>query len=406
MNLQAESIKDPGISQGYSPSLNNKKIAFLGNQIAWGGGAKSLLLLLKSLSGTEAKFYLFATRCQSEEMKQEFEKYVEFVKIFPLPELVSAQTQSVQSNSADIDENEFNMENVQTFTGMLRELSIDILHINNSVFTPIYKNIKNNSNVKIVTHVREWIHWNEVHEKQKFIIDNILTYSDGIICISNTESEVFQGHKNLHIIPNPFDFEELNAMDNNTDAVKKKNGINLNSAVVGMMSSFQKNKGPLLFFKSLNHIKKHMDQESKVTFVMLGQDKPSILNRLKARMIKFLGRESYFCFEYIKTVENKQNDITVRPSLTNDPWGRDIIEYMAMKKPVIATGTSEFFIKDELTGYLIESNNYILLAEKIHYLLRNEKKRKQIGQAAFDAISAQCKINFFRKKLLAVYSSI
>jgi len=79
---------------------------------------------------------------------------------------------------------------------------------------------------------------------------------------------------------------------------------------------------------------------------------------------------------------------------------------MAMKKPVIATGTSEFFIKDELTGYLIESNNYILLAEKIHYLLRNEKKRKQIGQAAFDAISAQCKINFFRKKLLAVYSSI
>ena len=52
-------------------------------------------------------------------------------------------------------------------------------------------------------------------------------------------------------------------------------------------------------------------------------------------------------------VEMKLADFLVRPSISNDPWGRDVIEGMSMGRVVIATGNFNGFIKNGENGFLI-----------------------------------------------------
>ena len=51
--------------------------------------------------------------------------------------------------------------------------------------------------------------------------------------------------------------------------------------------------------------------------------------------------------------EMKLADFIVRPSCSNDPWGRDVIEGMSLGKVVIATGDFSGFIKNGENGFLI-----------------------------------------------------
>jgi glycosyltransferase involved in cell wall biosynthesis len=400
-------------------------IAFLGNQIAWGGGAKSLLLLIRSLYGHDFNIFLFVTDISSKSMKTEFEKYVTSVKMIKLPEIVGAQNESLEENHARVFEEQFDFKSIELFALELNRLKIDILHINNSVFSPVYHIIKSYTKVKIVTHIREWLHWNGIHDKQKYMIQNINNYSDAIICISNTEAEVFKDHPCLYIVPNAFDFEELKSINLKEDSAKRFYGIDPDSLAVGMMSSFMENKGVLDFLKALDYLKESYFDVPNIKFIFLGQSLPNNYVRLKALIKSSFGNHSFLLevYKFIKEhnllddvifFSNRANvlgiincfDIAVRPSYSGDPWGRDIIEYMALSKPIIATGKSDFFIKPDKTGFLIPIHDYKKMAEKIYWLLKNEKERINMGAFARTEIYRKCNLDVFRTQLLNVYNSV
>jgi len=401
------------------------RIAFLGNQIAWGGAAKSLLLLIKSISNQNDKLYLFVTHCSSQEMKKEFEQYVEFVKLVNLPEITSAQTQSLRDNKQNINEKKLDLTQTEFFAEELNHMGIDILHINNSVFSAVYKTVKSRTNIKIVSHIREWIDWNGIHQKQKFMIDSIKNNSDAIICISNKEAQAFKQHPNLSIIPNPFDFQELEYIDKNIKNIKSKLHIAENTFLVGMMGCFDRNKGALDFLKALDYLKRNKYNIEDVKFIVLGGEIDTNPNVFKQSLRKILGRNTfhYEVYRFLKKenlfnevifLSNRGNileivnsfDVAVRPSYSGDPWGRDIIEYMALRKPIVATGSSEFFIKNGETGFLVPPGDYSALAEKIYWLFMNKNERIEIGQRAFNHIFIKCNMEVFRSNILQVYSTL
>lgn len=403
---------------------NQLRIAFISNQISWGGAPKSLLLLIKSLNNQNFKLYLYSTRCVSQEMKTEFEQYVEFVKLIKLPEIKSAQTENIKENIQKVDINRFSFSTVELLAKELNDLNIDILHLNNSVFSPIYKTIKDQTRVKIITHVREWIDWNGIHNKQKFMYNTIMNDSDAIICISNTEAQLFKQHTNLYVIPNPFDFHELESCEWNIDQVKSKLTINKNHFIVGMIGR-TRNKGTLDFLKALVYLRSNFDDATNIKFVILGEEIPPSYNKILYFLRKLLGKSTYLqdIYKFINN-ENLSNevqflnnrkdvleiincfDIAVRPSYSGDPWGRDIIEFMALKKPVVATGTSDFFIKNGETGFLVAPRDYKKLAEKIYWLFKNKKEKNKIGERAFELIYAKCNMNEFKQKILQVYENL
>jgi len=402
-------------------SINKVNIAFLGNQIAWGGGAKSLLYLVKSLNEHVGRIYVFVTHCSSKKMKKEFEKYAVFVKVINLPELVSAQTQTLESNTAILEDISRNIGYIEEFIEHLIKLNIRILHINNSVFSEIYELIKRKTDIKIISHVRELIHWNGIHDKQKFIIDQINNFSDAIICISDNESKYFYSNDNLYIVPNPFDFSEIKLLKENSSMKKLKNDGNI---IVGMVGSFQPAKGILLLLEAIKFIKEN-NGPTNIKFVIVGKDLYSIRQVILSTILKILKIDN-FRWEILKYIlgngiydniifmRNTKNileiinffDIAVRPSLSGDPWGRDIIEYMSLKKAVVATGSSEFYIESGQNGYLVPLNNPRELGEKLLTLILNEELRSHLGVEAYRKVRKMCDYDTYHYKILNIYKSI
>jgi glycosyltransferase involved in cell wall biosynthesis len=402
-----------------------KKIAFLGNQIDWGGGAKSLLLLLKALSHCEYDLYLYVTNIKSKAMKKEFEKYVHFVKKIKLPELVSAQTETIENNLSVIAVSNINHSPTNEFIMELVALEIDILHINNSVFSPIYNSIKIRTNIIIVSHIREWIHWNGVHDKQRYIISNIIKHSDAIICISDVESEKFLEHPNLHIISNPFDFDELDQTIFDNAGIRKQYGIGNKDIVIGMMASFQRKKGLYDFIKVLSLLKNQYRIQENIKFVAIGRKKLTLIELLVESVKRNLNIDSfkYDIHRYINNhnladdiilIGKTPNvlkvincfDIAVRPSYSSDPWGRDIIEYMAMKKPIVATGSSNYYVKECKTGYLVSAKDVEQMAERILWLISNRLERDKMGDNAYKRIFKKCNYETYGSRISSIYDSL
>jgi glycosyltransferase involved in cell wall biosynthesis len=99
-------------------------------------------------------------------------------------------------------------------------------------------------------------------------------------------------------------------------------------------------------------------------------------------------------------------DIYVRPDNTAQPWGRDIIEAMALKKPVIATGTSEFYVENGVTGYLVPPKNPEKLAEKIFELINDPQKRLAMGEVGYTKIKSMCDLEEYGKKMIRIYDNL
>lgn len=357
-------------------------------------------------------------------MLKEFEELTLLVKQIQLPELVGAQTESLDDNKIAYQPRD-NADNlILTFIQELNSLDIHILHINNSVFAPIYPLLRKNCAFKIVTHVREWIHWNGIGAKQELMIRNIEENSDAIICISNIEAEPFKNHSRVRIVPNPFDFEEITSLDLDRKKTRAQLSISGSKVIVGMMGSFQKSKGVLDFFESIR-ILKNKGLLHNMRFIYLGQKPPGIYHKIKFKLFSIMGKESFFmeAHQFLRKnnllndiifLPNRKDiyeiidcfDIAVRPSFSGDPWGRDIIEYMAMKKPVIATGNSEFFIKSGENGFLIKPGNPEALSEKIYQLANDQELRQRFGQRSYETVYSLANFNEYHSKIIDIYSNI
>ena len=111
-----------------------------------------------------------------------------------------------------------------------------------------------------------------------------------------------------------------------------------------------------------------------------------------------------FTFDIYKEISTW--DIYVRPDYTGHPWGRDIIEAMAMKKPIVATGSSEFFVENGKTGFLAPPRNPQIMAEKVIELIENEEIRRDFGERGYKKIKKMCDIDEYGKRIKEIYEEL
>jgi glycosyltransferase involved in cell wall biosynthesis len=96
----------------------------------------------------------------------------------------------------------------------------------------------------------------------------------------------------------------------------------------------------------------------------------------------------------------------IRPSLNNDPWGRDIIEAMSTGKPVIATGHYDKFVKDGVNGYLIQNPDHLLLSNTMKKFIDNKELIHQFGQNSFQLASKLFNPSHNTKQIESLYDRI
>lgn len=391
------------------------KVCYLMHGIYYGGATRSLHLLLKAIDNYQVEKYIVSISCRANEIKSQLSQYVKQIKIIKQNIISNNQIHYEDYISAM---RKFDDDITQLIKFLLLN-KINILHINTSVFPHLLRIIKEAiPDLKIVTHIRELIPKYDDGRLQEFFIRNISEYSEKIICISNNEFRYFQNNSNGIVIPNPFDFSSLYGLD---PKLKSNYKISNDIVLIGMLSHFSEKKGHLEYLKTL-YLLKSLSIKKKFKFVIIGMKKSQIIKKIVKNVIAKNNYEKKV-IDFINTNSLKDHiilipytnrpldyladlDIVVRPSLEADPWGRDIIEAMALKKPIVATGTSEFFIENEKTGYLVSPRDPEQMLAKIIELINEPEKRKEFGEAGHRKIRQMCDLDEYGKKIFNIYSEL
>lgn len=384
--------------------------------IFYGGATRSLFLLLKSMRTEPFEFIIYSIGCNSDDVKTELLKYVLDFKIVKLKTISVNQVYKESFLKYVIN----SRISCKKFVDQLKEDNIQILHINSTVFPQLPEWIKKKSNIKVIVHLREWLSEGSDGIIQRFMVRKIKDYSDALIAISSNEANLFKSHNNIIVIPNPFDFTNISKVENN---FRETQNINNDTLLIGMFSHFSAAKGHLTFIRSINLIMEKTKCTHNLKFLIVGfRDKRTWLKLLVKKLIlkpdytntilktinKLHLNGKIILIPYTNDVFSilKAVDIVIRPADSADPWGRDIIEAMAFGKPVIATGYSDFFIKNNITGFLIPPKDPETLAEHIERMILDKNLREKIGSAAHNFIRKKCDILEYSKLIKEIYLSL
>lgn len=179
-------------------------------------------------------------------------------------------------------------------------------------------------------------------------------------------------------IYNGFNAIRLTALTSK-DAIR--NAFNISTKkVVGMVASFTNRKDYKSFIEAGLQVLKTYEN---VTFVAVGHGENLAFCK---KMVPAAYRDNFVFTGEQKDVESIVNTFDIGVLLTNtevhgEGISNAILEYMALGKPVVATeggGTNEIVINGS-TGYLIPTSSSDIVAERLLYLLKNDKEALQMG---------------------------
>jgi glycosyltransferase involved in cell wall biosynthesis len=289
---------------------------------------------------------------------------------------------------------------------IIHDKKIDIIY-SNSIKSHIYGSIiKLLTGKKAIWHVRD-------NFKKGFFNNFLIKYSDKIICISEyIYQQIKVPEKSKEIIYGGIDTHEWSPMqDTKKNDLRMALGLSLKTKLVAQVSQITSWKNHLDFIKSAVEI--IQDCTIEVHFLIVGDDLSGKEKRYKKQIeteILKAGLEKHFSFlGFIKDIKEiyAQIDVLVHPAI-NEPFGRAIIEAMAMGKPVVAYncgGPKEIVINNK-TGYLIEPYDYRGLAEKTIQLLESRELRIKFGKAGRTRVIEKFNIERYVKKMEEIFESI
>jgi len=200
---------------------------------------------------------------------------------------------------------------------------------------------------------------------------------------------------------NGFDFTRIEGLDSK-DSTRKLFGINT-PRVVGMVASFSEKKDYSTFVKAAHMV---LEKRDDVTFIAVGDGQyfDDIKKQIKPEFnerIRLLGKQ--------QRVLNIVNlfDIGVLATYT-EGISNSIMEYMALRKPVIATnceGNREI-VENNQTGFLVDSTNPEQIKEKIFLLLDNNKLAERIGLNGYEKLKNEFSLEVMGRQFLALYREL
>lgn len=98
----------------------------------------------------------------------------------------------------------------------------------------------------------------------------------------------------------------------------------------------------------------------------------------------------------------------IHTSVLPEPFGRVLIEGMALRKPMITPniGAGPEIVVDRETGLIVKSGDVKDLARAIISLLENPQKAGQMGKAGRARLEKHFHININVKKIVKIYTEL
>jgi len=210
------------------------------------------------------------------------------------------------------------------------------------------------------------------------------------------------GIKDVSVIPNPIDLENFKPDKERVEEIKEK--YNLQPPVILYVGALMYHKG------ILNLLKVFAEDEilRKTDFLIVGEgylrkDCEEFVKRENLKHVKFIGKVSFEDIPNFYAV----SDIVVFPSIWQEPFGRVVLEAMAVGKPVIASNVGG--VTDLLThkknGFLVEPLNNKMWAKYLNILISDEKLREKMGRIG-KILSRKFDVKVIAEKVMNLYLQV
>ena len=215
-----------------------------------------------------------------------------------------------------------------------------------------------------------------------------LHFPDVLIANSKATAESYSSfvrkNQRIEIVYNGVDLEEYSPSENGS-TVRKRYGIGDNKFLIGMISRITRTKRQDVFIKAMAEVVKIYPD---VCALIIGETKidrsENYLEELQQLVKELKIGDKVIFTGFIDNMKElyESIDLLVLPSLA-EPFGRVLIEAMAMEKPVIATraGGAAEIVENGVTGLLVPPDDINGLAKAIVKMLEDEDNRKRMGKA-------------------------
>jgi len=236
-----------------------------------------------------------------------------------------------------------------------------------------------------------------------------LRYADKTIAVSHKIKTSLEAsgvpEDKLCVIENGIDIEAcLEARNNEREIIRHELGLKGDTFVIGGVGRLTEQKGFKYLLEAANSV---LAKREDVIFIIAGdgplrEELYTYMHELKLEgHVKFLGFRS----DILRILAAM--DLFVMPSL-DEGLPMAMLEAMASRVPVIVTAVGEIprVIKNEENGILIETRNSKDLANKIFYILENEKIRSNIKEQGFITVKNSHSKELMTKSYTAMYDTL
>ena len=256
---------------------------------------------------------------------------------------------------------------------LLKKLKPDILYLHSSK-AGAYGRIALlfNRKTKILYNAHGWYFNADMSTKKKkviILIEKILALrANKIINISKSEYDSALKYKiaperKMCVIENGIDFTKFEGCDKYREETRKKYNIGDNEIVIGVVGRLSEQKDPMTTIKAFNEVYKE-NKNVRLMYVGSGELENEVMEYAKENNLQHLVTITGW-------VDNTERyipafDIAILPSKW-EGFGLAIIEYMACKKPIVASNVGGMLdiIKTEKNGFLAEVGDVSKFAEYI-----------------------------------------
>lgn len=277
---------------------------------------------------------------------------------------------------------------------ILKECKIDIIHTNSSKAGIVGRIAAKIARIPVIIHT---IHGFGFHDYQPRILKQFYVtlerftsqYTDQLIAVSSftikkglaykigTEDKYITIHSGIVI-------EAFSNVKVQRESLKESLGIRDDETVIGCVGNFKPQKNPLDFVKMANIV---VEEFPKTKYLLIGD------GELRKEIQELI--EEYQLQEYVILTGWRDDipelmtiiDILVLPSLW-EGLPQVFPQAMASGKPIVAInvdGAPEA-IEHEVTGYLVNPNDYKKLAFYVQKLVGNPDLAKQMGMKGKDKV--------------------
>jgi glycosyltransferase involved in cell wall biosynthesis len=215
-----------------------------------------------------------------------------------------------------------------------------------------------------------------------FQIKSISLISSGLVFISKNEKKSFLklgGYGKSVISHNLFNYTLLSQK-------KKDKSLNFDNFKIAVIENYRWSRGTDRLLEIAEELRKKKIESVK--FIVAGDMRLTKREAIylnveyrKGMTIENIAKERNLLkyFKFLGSISEPavvMNECNMLLSLTRraGPWGRSVLEAMHYGKPVIATGESCGFVKDNFNGFFIKEYTPKLLVKKILYLIKNKNK--------------------------------